>query len=69
METANFPIPQILVEIKALFQQFEAFLPEDKRQIVWATLEDIEQSGGIRDEAHGRELLGNLLSALGLAQM
>ena len=61
METANFPIPQSLEEIKALFQQFEAFLPEDKRQIVWATLEDIEQSGGI--------LLGNLLSALGLAQM
>lgn len=69
METANFPIPQSLDEIKALFQQFEAFLPEDKRQIIWATLNDIEQSGGIRDEAHGKELLTNLLNALGLAQM
>lgn len=69
METANFPIPQSLEEIKALFQQFEAFLPEDKRQIVWSTLNDIEQSGGIRDESHGKELLANLLSALGLGQM
>ncbi len=69
METANFPIPQNLDEIKALLQQFEAFLPEDKRQIIWSTLNDIEQSGGIRDEAHGKELLASLLSALGLVQM
>ena len=69
METANFPIPQSLEEGKALFGQFENFLPEDKRQIVWDTLADIEKNGGIRDEAHGKELLSHLLAALGLGQM
>lgn len=66
MEMNNFPIPQNLEEIKGLLAQFEAFIPEDKRQIINQTLVDIEQNGGIRDEAHGRELLGNLLSALGI---
>ena len=66
MEMNNFPIPQNLEEIKGLLAQFEAFIPEDKRQIINQTLADIEQNGGIRDEAHGSELLGNLLSALGI---
>lgn len=69
METSDFPIPKNLDEIKALLQQFEVFLPEDKRQIIWNTLNDIEQNGGIRNEAHGRELLVSLLNSLGLGQI
>lgn len=66
MEMNNFPIPQNLEEIKKLFMQFEAFVPEDKRAVIWNTLNDIEQNGGIRDEAHGKELLVSLLNALGM---
>ena len=67
MDTANFPIPASLDEVKQLFEQFQMFLPEDKRAIIWETLNQIEANGGIKDEAQGKEMLASLLAALGMS--
>lgn len=59
--------PASLEDIKQLVKQFEMMLPEDKRNAIWQTLNDIEASGGIRDEQHGQQLLQTLLQALGIS--
>lgn len=66
MDTTSFPIPTSLEEVRGLFEQFQFLIPEDKRVIIWDTLNDIEANGGIRDEAHGKALLNTLLAALGM---
>lgn len=59
--------PASLEDIKQLVKQFEMMLPEDKRNAIWQTLNDIEASGGIRDEQHRQQLLQTLLQALGIS--
>lgn len=61
------PMPGSLNDLKTLVQQFEMFIPEDKRNVIQNTIAEIEASGGIRDEAHGQQLLSQLVQALGLS--
>lgn len=53
-------------DLRTLVQQFEGFLPEEQRKVVWQILNDIECSGGIRDEQHGQQLLAQLMQAMGM---
>ncbi|GEM_PF-1304009 len=61
------PMPGSLNDLKTLVQQFEMFIPEDKRNVIQNTIAEIEASGGIQDEAHGQQLLSQLVQALGLS--
>lgn len=67
MEPQQPSAPGSLQELKLLVQQFEMFLPEDKRNVIHNTIADLEANGGIRDEAHGQQLLAQLVQALGLS--
>lgn len=60
-------MPGSLNDLKLLVQQFEMFLPEDKRAVIQNTIADLEASGGIRDEAQGQQMLTQLMQALGLS--
>ena len=55
------PVPGNIQDLKALVQQFELFLPEEKRTVIQSIIADLEANGGIRDEAHGQQLLSQLL--------
>lgn len=59
-------VPGSLSDLKLLVQQFEMFLPEDKRAVIQNTIADLEASGGIQDEAQGQQMLTQLMQALGL---
>lgn len=59
-------MPGSLSDLKLLVQQFEMFLPEDKRAVIQNTIADLEASGGIQDEAQGQQMLTQLMQALGL---
>ena len=59
-------MPGSLNDLKLLVQQFEMFLPEDKRAVIQNTIADLEASGGIKDEAQGQQMLTQLMQALGL---
>ena len=61
--------PGSVQELKQLVQQFAMFLPEDKRGVIQETIADLEANGGIRDEAHGQQLVSRLLQTLGLSGM
>jgi len=61
------PMPGSLNDLKTLVQQFQMFIPEDKRNVIQNTIAEIEASGGIQDEAHGQQLLSQLVQALGLS--
>ena len=60
------PTPGSLQDLKLLVQQFEAFLPEDKRAVIQNTIAQLEATGGVQNEAQGQEILSGLLQALGL---
>lgn len=60
-------MPGSLNDLKLLVQQFEMFLPEDKRAVIQNTIADLEASGGIQDEAQGQQMLTQLMQALGLS--
>lgn len=59
-------MPGSLNELKSLVQQFEMFLPEDKRSVIHNTIAQLEESGGIQNEAQGQQMLSQLMQALGL---
>lgn len=59
-------MPGSLNELKSLVQQFEMFLPEDKRSVIHNTIAQLEASGGIQNEAQGQQMLSQLMQALGL---
>ena len=59
-------MPGSLQDLKLLVQQFEMFLPEDKRAVIQNTIAQLEATGGVQSEAQGHEILRNLLQALGL---
>lgn len=48
-------------DLRVLVQQFEVFLPEEQRKAIQQILAEIEESGGIRDEQHGQQLLAQLM--------
>ncbi|MBR6756190.1 MAG: hypothetical protein IKM15_04500 [Peptococcaceae bacterium] len=48
-------------DLRILVQQFEVFLPEEQRKAIQQILAEIEESGGIRDEQHGQQLLAQLM--------
>ena len=48
-------------DLRVLVQQFEVFLPEEQRRAIQQILAEIEESGGIRDEQHGQQLLAQLM--------
>lgn len=58
--------PGSLNDLKLLVQQFEMFLPEDKRSVIHNTIAQLEASGGIQNEAQGQQMLSQLMQALGL---
>ena len=60
------PTPGSLQDLKLLVQQFEAFLPEDKRAVIQNTIAQLEATGGVQNEAQGQEILSGLMQALGL---
>lgn len=59
-------MPGSLQDLKLLVQQFEMFLPEDKRAVIQNTIAQLEVTGGVQSEAQGQEILRNLMQALGL---
>ncbi len=59
-------VPGSLNDLKLLVQQFEMFLPEDKRSVIHNTIAQLEASGGIQSEAQGQQMLSQLMQALGL---
>ncbi len=59
-------VPGSLNDLKLLVQQFEMFLPEDKRSVIHNTIAQLEASGGIQNEAQGQQMLSQLMQALGL---
>ena len=59
-------MPGSLQDLKLLVQQFEMFLPEDKRAVIQNTIAQLEATGGVQNEAQGQEILRNLMQALGL---
>ncbi len=70
MNPQQLPAPGNIQDLKALVQQFELFLPEEKRTVIQSIIADLEVNGGIRDEAHGQQLLAQLLrQTLGLSGM
>ena len=58
--------PGSLNDLNLLVQQFEMFLPEDKRSVIHNTIAQLEASGGIQNEAQGQQMLSQLMQALGL---
>ena len=58
--------PGSLNDLKLLVQQFEMFLPEDKRSVIHNTIAQLEASGGIQNEAQGQQMLSPLMQARGL---
>ena len=58
--------PGSIHDLKQLVTQFEMFLPEDKRNAIQNTIAQLEQMGGIPNEAQGEEILKNLIHGLGL---
>lgn len=48
-------------DLRILVQQFEVFLPEEQKKAIQQILADIEESGGIRDEQHGQQILAQLM--------
>jgi len=68
--TTEMPTPQppgSLNDLKLLVQQFEMFLPQDKRAVIQNTIAELEATGGVRDEAQGQQILNHLMQALGLS--
>lgn len=59
-------MPNGFKELKLLVQQFEPFLPEDKRNVIQNTIAQIEASGGIQNEEQGQQILSGLMQMLGL---
>lgn len=59
-------VPGSLNDLKLLVQQFEMFLPEDKRSVIHNTIAQLEANGGIQNEAQGQQMLSQLMQALGL---
>ncbi len=66
---AMMPGPGSLNDLKLLVQQFEMFLPEDKRNVIHNTIAQIEATDGIQDEAQGQEILQHLMQSLGLTEL
>jgi hypothetical protein len=60
-------VPGSLNDLKILVQQFEMFLPPDKRSVIQNTIAQLEASGGIQSEAQGQQILSQLMQALGLS--
>ena len=60
-------IPGSLNDLKLLVQQFEMFLPEDRRNVIHNTIAQIEASDGIPDAEQSQEIMQNLMRALGLS--
>ncbi len=58
--------PGSLNDLKRLVEQFEMFLPEDKRNAIHNTIAQLEQTNGVQNEAQGEEILKNLIHGLGL---
>ncbi|MBR5318783.1 MAG: hypothetical protein IKU46_04215 [Peptococcaceae bacterium] len=65
-QTGQQMMPGSLNDLKLLVQQFEMFLPEDKRNVIYNTIAQIEAAGGIHDEAQGQKILADLMQSLGL---
>jgi hypothetical protein len=65
----QFQLPQNFEELKALIAQFEMFLSEDKRKVIHEILDEIEESGGIKDREHAEQLMQKLLACIGLNNM
>ncbi len=63
---ASNGMPGSINDLKLLVQQFEMFLPEDKRNVIHNTIAQIEATGGIQSEAQGQEILNHLMQSLGL---
>ena len=66
-DTMQPPMPGSLQDLKLLVQQFEMFLPDDKRAAIHNTITQIEASGGIQSEAQGQQILAELMQSLGLS--
>ena len=60
----NTTTPGSFEDLKAFVLQFEAFLPEPTRNAIQKTLQQIEASGGIQNEAQGAQLLKELVESL-----
>lgn len=58
--------PRSLDELKALVQQFEVFLPEENRKIIWDIIDEIESTGGIQNKEQLQQLMQKLASKIGL---
>ncbi len=58
--------PGSLEELKSFVSQLEMILPEDKRNAIFHTIAQIEETGGIQSEAQGQEILMHLMKGLGL---
>lgn len=58
--------PGSLEELKSFVSQLEMILPEDKRNAIFHTIAQIEETGGIQSEAQGQEILMYLMKGLGL---
>ena len=55
-----------LNELKGFVQQFAQIIPEEKQSVIYNTIEQVETSGGIQNEAQAETILINLLKGLGL---
>ena len=55
-----------LDELKGFVQQFAQIIPEEKQSVIYNTIEQVETSGGIQNEAQAETILINLLKGLGL---
>ncbi len=58
--------PGSLEELKSFVTQLGMILPEDKRNAIFQTIAQIEETGGIQNEAQGQEILMYLMKGLGL---
>ena len=54
-----------LDELKGFVQQFAQIIPEEKQSVIYNTIEQVETSGGIQNEAQAETILINLLKGLG----
>ncbi|MDK2822473.1 MAG: hypothetical protein PWQ67_860 [Clostridia bacterium] len=66
MNMNGFQPPRSFEDIKALFEQFEVFLPEENRKIIREILAEIEAKGKNVDKEHIEQLITNLISKLGM---
>ena len=62
----NQMMSESMETLKAFLKQFEMVIPEEKRAIIYNTIEQVESSGGIQEEAQAQAILMQLIKGLGL---